>query len=357
MKYICLFVLFIPTLLLAKTETLNLLVWKTYAPQKQQDNFIDYIKKKYNVDLKINVKYALTPHDFFNHVRAQTIDIFSPTHNLINDQRFNFIENNLIEPVNKEIVTNLKFLHPKFANNNYIKKNNILYGIPFSHGPYSLLYDSSKFSTPPTSWKIILDTNLRIKISQDHNEANLYLIAMALGKSPQKLASNETYSVANFKKAVDSLKKKTAYWSGVPTIKDFMETDLITSWGFAHPNNNPKWKFAKTKEGITSWIDYLVIAKNEKRSQLKAKICQEWLNYALSKQFQQQVVINKIQSLTPRADIKMNYSQSDLNFYYKNLILWPTLTTRMRNYLKKIWEQTKPLTSDHEKTFRRYGYL
>jgi hypothetical protein len=55
---------------------LNLLVWDTYAPREKIEVFRKTMLKKHNVAVKLNVKTALSPHDFFESVRNRSIDIF-----------------------------------------------------------------------------------------------------------------------------------------------------------------------------------------------------------------------------------------------------------------------------------------
>jgi spermidine/putrescine transport system substrate-binding protein len=294
---------------------------------------------KHNISVQVKVKTAHSPHDFFESVRNKSTDIFSPTHNIINDTRFNFIKKGLIAPINKKLITNLKYVQKNFIANGIIDKSDKLFGIPFSHGPYSLLYNTNTIKSAPTSWKIIHDKSKRLKISREHNEANLYIIGLANKIKSNELMHIQKYFADEIQTPLRSLKSKVTYWSGVPTANDFENTDLITTWGFTHPNGKSNWKLVRAKEGITSWIDYLVISSHVKNDKNKFLIAQEWLNFCLSQNYQRDVVLKKLKSIPANLLVRTPYNKSDLEYYYNNLILWPTLDSRTRNGFKKIWDQ------------------
>jgi spermidine/putrescine transport system substrate-binding protein len=147
------------------------------------------------------------------------------------------------------------------------------------------------------------------------------------------------YLTDKVKNALVLLKRKTKFWSGVPSIVDFKNSDLVTSWGFTHPSGKSNWKLVHAKEGITSWIDYLVIATHVQADKKKFLIAQEWLNFTLSRNYQRDVVLKKLKSIPANLMVRTPYSKSDLNYYYNNLILWPTLSMRARNGFKKIWDK------------------
>lgn len=335
------------------SETLTMDVWEPYAPEWAVADFKKFIKQKYNKEIKVVVNYVYSPNDFFDRVRGNETDIISPSHNLIHDDRFSFIQKKLVIPVNKKLLPHLKEVEDSFINNDFIVDKNLLYGVPFASGAYSLLYKKAYFKTAPDSWKILWDSRYRqqFAISKEFYESNIYITALSLGIPKDKIADVESLKSEAFSKRLKQLLKNATYWQGVPHDKEVEKSVLTTAWGFSHSvHDDPKkeWVFAFPKEGITMWTDYLLVTRAVKRSAFAETLAMEWLNFSLSPEFQRRLVIDQLKcySAVPGAYVAEGYkpltvAPKEKEFLFKNAIYWPTLSARNRNGMKLIYDRVE----------------
>ena len=337
-------------------ETLTMDVWERYAPAAVVQEFKSFIKKKYNKNIEVVVNYVYSPNEFFDRVRANKTDIISPSHNLIQDSRYDFIAKELVLPVDKKVVTHLKSTETRFLENEFITKNKKLYGIPFASGAYSLLYRKAEFKTAPDTWDILWDPNFRGRyaISKDFYESNIYITALSLGIPAKKIADIEQLKTKKFEDRLKTLLKNAEYWQGVPQDNDVKNTILSTAWGFSHSIHNDEkkeWQFSFPKEGITMWTDYLLVTRAVNRSVFAKTLAMEWLNFALSPDFQRKVTIEllKCYSAVPKAyEIKpaMQPARAEKDFLLQKAIYWPVLDARTRNGMKLIYDRVTASIKD-----------
>jgi len=330
-------------------ETLTLDVWENYAPEWAVLEFKNFIKKKYKKDIEVVVKHVFSPNEFFDRVRSNETDIISPSHNLIRDDRFNFIGKDLVIPVDKKIVQNVRRVETKFLENEAVVEKGVLMGVPFATGAYSLLYKKSHFKKPPDSWKILWDPRYRGRyaISKTFYESNIYITALAMGVPSSKMADLDTLNNDKFKNRLATLQRHANYWQGVPHDEDVKDSVLTTAWGISysvHDDKKKEWTFAYPKEGITVWTDYLMVTKAVRRSEFAKTLAMEWLNFTLEPHYQRKVVIElwKCYSAVPEAYGKDRHVlPEEKMFLLKNAIYWPVLTARNRNGMKFIYDQAE----------------
>jgi len=73
-------------------DSLKMLIWDGYAPKHQIEIFKNYIEKKYNRPIELDISHPSAVIDFYNALRSDKFHIISPAHNLIKDERFSYIE-------------------------------------------------------------------------------------------------------------------------------------------------------------------------------------------------------------------------------------------------------------------------
>ncbi|CBL46000.1 hypothetical protein HDN1F_24170 [gamma proteobacterium HdN1] len=331
-------------------ETLSMVLWEPYAPEQQVDEFKRYISEKYQKNITVSVKYVFSPNEFYDGVRAGRVDIISPSHNLIQDSRFDFIKKGLVIPLDQNRLGNLRGVEQRFLNNTFVRHNEKLYGVPFATGLYSLLYRKSAFSSPPESWNILWDPRYRKRyaISREFYESNLYVTALASGIPPNQMMEVQELNTQGFRDKLKELLHNALYWQGVPHEADVHDAVLTTAWGFSHsvhPDRNQEWLFAFPREGVTMWTDYLLVSRAVKRSPFAKTLAYEWLNFVISPQFQRAVTINRLNcySAVPAAyDVApaIRISEKEKRYFEEKSVYWPVLNTRNRNGLKLLYDQS-----------------
>lgn len=337
----------------AADQVLRLMVWEGYAPEAQLDEFKTYIKDKYDLDLALEVAYVSDPNEFFNALRGKTADIIAPTHNLIKDRRFDYIDKGLILPVNLDNIPNYRHIVPSLQKADYITEGGQVYGVPFTAGSYGLAYNSQHLDTPAT-WNIFWDPSLagKYSISADFYEVNIYITALSLG---YRGAQVHTYEVINnpiFKAKLKALASNAGtMWRGVDKPSDLKGLSLAAVWGFSILELNKRgerWKVAEPREGSMMWVDNFVLGYSLQDKPLLKKIAEEWLNFTISPSYQLEVALRTLGSepvnattttlMTP--DEIKRYQMDDPYFFQKKGMLWPTiLRIRDRNGMKRLWDE------------------
>lgn len=323
-------------------EVLTMHVWEPYAPEFTVKEFKKYIRKKYNKNIDVKVNYVAIPNEFFDHVRAKTTDIISPSHNFLKDEATRFIQHNLIIPIDLNIVTNLKKVESQLINNQLVSSNGRLFGVPFARGGYTLLYDKRKFPKAPDSWNVLWDPRFKGKysLSKDYYESNIYITALALGVEPEKIGDVNAINSPAFKRKLKALLKNANFWTMVPKKSDVKDSVLSLAWGASHAiigEDSKNWIMARPKEGMTVWADYLSVTAAVERSPFAKTLAMEWINYTLNDHFQEEVVIKMCNYISPLSG-KFSGNDGDVKFMNENGTFWPILTRRNRNGLKAIYD-------------------
>lgn len=343
-------------------EVLTMDVWTSYAPAYAIQSFKKHIKTKYGKNIDVHARRVLEPDEFFDRVRSGVTDIISPSHNFFKDVRTNFIKNELILPLDKEEIPNLKLVNAKYITNDFVTAAGQLYGVPLAAGGYSLLYDRKHFRTPPNSWDILWQPEFkkRYALSKDFYEANIYITALALGLAADQISDINVIATPKFRKKLRDLLANAVFWQGAPKASDLQNVVLTTAWGVSHsvtPDTEKKWQLAFTHEGVTFWTDYLAVTKNVERSVFAKTLAMEWLNYVLSSEYQQKAIIPK-RYLSPLSLKELPRSavinRSEAQFLYDHSIYWPVLSVRNRNGLKVIYDEVMQSLEANKKTKRKF---
>lgn len=331
---------------------LRLLTWQGYAPKPQIEAFKAYIKQKYAKNLILKVSYVSSSDDYFEQIRRGNVDIIAPSHNIIWDSRYKLIKQRLIIPLNIENIPNYAAISQALKeksqpNNRQPKQRQDVYFAPMLYGPYGMAYDASLFRQPPTSWLSFWDKSNtgQFSINEDYYEANIYITALASGLTYNEMTDIDKLNTPKIKQMLQQLVGQSKnLWTGVDTVNDLTGNKLATSWGFAFPKLNnveSHWKMACPKEGTTVWIDGHTLTRALADKPFLKQIAEEWINYSVSEQFQQEVVyqgLNSLpangvvfQQLNAKKALPSHHTCLDLNF------VWPILSQRQRNFMKSLW--------------------
>jgi len=349
-----LFLYFLTTLLanIAVADvTIRLLTWQGYAPDNQVAKFQALMLKKHQLKVKMDITYISSPDDYFDNIRRGKVDIVAPSHNIIKDERYKLLSHHLLLPINLDKIPNYSKMLPALQNADYATQGENVYHVPLVHGPYGLAYNTSKFATAPDSWSIFWDKSYKGKyaVSSDYPEVNIYVAALAEGFSKKDLTDVYKLSSPNMLKRLVKLIKNAAFlWEGVDSADDFQKLDLGAAWGFSFPgllDKGQTWKMANPKEGTTGWVDgHSLTNALAGRSRHKG-IAEEWINFTLSDDFQLEAIVKGIGSAPVNTAIKDRltadeiaaFHMDDPSYFKNNIILWPTLNTRQRNFFKNLW--------------------
>ena len=332
--------------------TLRLLVWEGYAPKAQREQFIQHINKNHDVDLTITVEHISKAEDVYTALRLKKADVVSPSHNRINDKRFKMIDSGLLLPIRIKNISNFSQLKPKFKSLPHLVKDDVHYGLPFAWGPYGLAYNPSRTSKPPNSWNALWQPEYAGLISAaNYDEINVFITALALGYdilAPNLIDTLDTKLVVE--KLAILIKHSRSLWVGVDNADDLEGLALAASWGFALPelrSRGEPWRWAYPAEGVPGWIDNHLIGQSLKNQPLLRHIAEQWINYTISSEFQQEVLVEVLGTIPVNQHVFDNVSLERRNGFYSKtfaskktpIILMPELDRRTRNGIKMMWAE------------------
>jgi spermidine/putrescine transport system substrate-binding protein len=246
----------LPVSALAGEDILRLLIWEGHAPQKHVEKFEKQIEAKYGRRVKLKIEYSTNDDDFYKSVRTRSVDIVMMTHHFYDDERYNYIQNKLLLPLDLKNVPNFKHVIPALQKAKHVFREGKIYASPVSQGPYGLAYNSALLKDAPHSWNILWDPRFRGKYAIAANEYiyNTNITALALGYPRESINS---YDALNNKKFKDKLRQLAvnahSFWIGVDKPDDLAGLPLATSWGDSMVPLNKRgepWKIAELCDRI-----------------------------------------------------------------------------------------------------------
>jgi spermidine/putrescine transport system substrate-binding protein len=194
------------------------------------------------------------------------------------------INENLLEPIRTEKLTNYKQLFSKFREMKELRKGNTVYAVPWVWGSTSLAYNSEVIKEDITSLSALWEPKYKGKITfhDDFTDA-IMTAALVLGQDP----NNPSDLGAIKKKLLEQKPLLKTYWSqGDDWSKLFVAKQIIigNAWSgqsAAMRNGGQPLKYVIPKEGAIGWVDSWVVVKNAPNRDLADK----YIDYMISAGF------------------------------------------------------------------------
>jgi len=334
-------------------EILRLLIWEGHAPKHHVEKFEKQIKAKYGRTVKLKIEYVAGPDDFFAAVRGKKVDIVMMTHHHYKDERFNYIQNKLLLPLDLHNIPNFKHVIPALQKATHLYSHGNVYAVPVSQGPYGLAYNTTLIDEEPKSWQILWDPRFKKKYVIGANEYiyNSNITALALGYPRESISNFNALNNTEFREKLRQLALNAhSFWIGVDKPDELAGKMLATSWGDSLGPLKKKgepWEMAKPAEGVPCWIDNYSITWALADKPFLKKVAEEYINGIISMDYQTEHIMRHM-SLTPiitnikglvTAEEKEHIHIGTPDFFSENLILQPTYSLRDRNGLKLLWEE------------------
>jgi putative spermidine/putrescine transport system substrate-binding protein len=179
-----------------------------------------------------------------------------------------------VKPMNTDLIPDWANFQAQFKSPAFNTISGIHYGISLQWGPNVLLYNTNKFATAPTSWKVIYDPTYSGLITIPDNPIQIADAALYLSKTQPSLGITDPYELTQkqFDAAVTMLKQQRplvkSYWAAVGDEESlFKSGDALV--GAAWPIMTSDLKKAKAPvadtiptEGATGWVDTWMLATN-----------------------------------------------------------------------------------------------
>jgi putative spermidine/putrescine transport system substrate-binding protein len=224
-----------------------------------------------------------------------------------------------VVPINVNLLPGWKSFFPYFKSPAHNTVNGVHYGISLQWGPNTLIYNTKKVKSAPTSWSVVYGKKYAGKISIPNNPIQIADAALYLMKTKPALGIRDSYELTKpqFDAAVSLLKKQKPlvkrYWNyAADQITDFKSGDVIV--GSTWPYQTLTLQAGKTsvkdlipREGTTGWADTWMLAAKAPHP----NCAYLWMKYVtMPKVEAQQAIVFGETPVTPLACPYMNKLQA-----------------------------------------------
>ena len=217
---------------------------------------------KYNVSIKYSL-FASNEEMYTKLMTGASYDVIIPSDYMIE----RLIKENMLQPIDKSIVTNLKNLTPFVTNLEFDPTNT--YAVPYLWGSVGILYDSSVIDTSEVEEKgysIFLDPQYKGDVFMYDSERDAFMIAFkALGYSMNTSNEDEINAAFEWLKKMDEAVAPSYVTDEVidSMIDGEKKLALVYSGDAAYINaENEDMLYCEPKEGTNIWIDAMIIPAN-----------------------------------------------------------------------------------------------
>lgn len=232
----------------------NVYNWGVYIDESVLDEFTAQtgIKVNYDTYESNEAMYGVLKND------GASYDVVIPSDYMIS----RMIEEDMLEPLNFENISNFSDIDPELKNPEYDPEN--LYSVPYMWGLLGIIYNTTMVDDPVDSWGIMFDEKYAGQILQFNNPRD------AIGVALKYLGySYNTTDEAQIKEAVDLLVEEA------PLVQSYVMDDIfekmqgnVAAIGAYYYGDyltmkdvNDDLAFALPKEGTNIYVDAMCIPK------------------------------------------------------------------------------------------------
>jgi len=337
----------------AEPDVLRLLIWEGHAPDVWIERFEKQVENRHGRSVKLQITYVKGGEEFYDAIRDRAVDVVMMTHHTYKDERFKYIQNRLLLPIDLANIPNFKHVIPDMRMAEYLFSERQVFAIPVSQGPYGLAYNTALLESEPQSWNIFWDPRFKGQYVLGANEYiyNVNITALALGYPRKLIGDYDALNNPEFKKKLRSLVVNAhSFWIGVDKPDNLAGRPLAVSWGDSLgplKARGEQWKIAEPAEGTICWIDNYAITWALQDKPFLKTVAEEYINELLTTDYQMghilrymsltPVITNIEEFLTPEEAGRLKLGIP--NFYERNRILLKTYSHRDRNGMKLLWDE------------------
>ncbi len=248
--------------------------WGEYISDGQDDTLdvIELFEEEYNCTVQYQT--FSTNEEMYTKLASGSVeyDIVIPSDYMISKM----INEDMLEPIDYEIVTNAENLMDRFQSTDYDPGN--VYSVPYTWGTVGLIYNTTMVDAAPTSWNALWDEDYTGQILMFLNNRDAFGIAeKLLGYSQNTTDAAEIQACADLLK--DQKKVKPNYVMdeifdkmeiGEAALAPYYAGDAVTMI-----SENPDLAFVVPEEGSNVFIDAMCIVKGTEQYDL----ANEFINF------------------------------------------------------------------------------
>lgn len=249
---------------LRRTPELNVFNWTEYLPQEVLNAFAKEYGVKVNYDTYSSNEEMLAKLS----AGASGYDIVVPSDYMVTILR----KQNLLEPLDKKALPNMKNLEPSLLNQEFDPGNK--YSVPYMWGTVGIAVNTTKVKEKITGWKDLWNTKYkgRIVLPDDSREV-IGMALQVLGKTRNstnakdlEAAKQRLKSLVPLVKAFDSDSPKSLLLSGEVYLGMVWSGEAVLA-----NMENPNIIYVIPEEGGGIWMDNLAIPKSARNKDMAHK--------------------------------------------------------------------------------------
>jgi spermidine/putrescine transport system substrate-binding protein len=286
--------------------------WETYIDPKILSDF----EKQFNV--KINYTLYSSNEQLLEDVHANpgAYDLVVPSDYMLTIMR----RENLVAPLNKDNVPNMKNIDPAFLNMPFDPGNR--YCVPYQWGTGGIGYNIKKTGREIKKWADLFDPAFAGRVAMLNDpRMSLAAILLYLGYSPNTTNHAEIEQARDFLISQSAQIKTYTLNAGQDLLMNG-DVDLTVEWSgdiFQAMSNHPDLRYAIPEEGTIVWVDNICVMADAKHPRLGER----FINYLLEPEVGA-TLSNFIRYASPNQASLPFINKADLN----NPALYPPEATR-----------------------------
>lgn len=211
---------------------------------------------------------------------GESYDVLVPSDYMIE----RLIKEDMIQPINKDVVTNLELVTDNVKNLDYDKGN--VYSAPYFYGSVGIVYDTTKVDKneiETKGWDILKEEKFKGEVYMYDSERDTFMVALkALGYSMN--TENEEEIEQAYQWLLDQKEKVSPSYVTDEVIDDMANgakaLAVVYSGDAAYIlEDNPDMEYWAPTQGTNIWSDGMVIPKNAGNPELANKFINYMLEY------------------------------------------------------------------------------
>ncbi len=278
----------------------DIVAWPGYIERGDNDKNYDWVTGfEKSSGCKVNVKVANTSDEMVSLMNEGAYDLVTAS----GDASLRLVAGKRVQPVDLNKIAGYKNVDKRLQGGSWYTVNSKAYGVPYQWGPNVLMYKTTAFKTPPTSWSVVFEETKLADGKSNKGRVQAYVgpIAMAdaalyLSVKQPDLKITDPYELdqAQFDAVVKVLQAQrpliARYWTDATSqIDDFTNEDVVASASWPYQVNalqaaTPPVPVASTipAEGATGWADTTMLGTDSKHP----NCAYQWMQHSLDPKVQ-----------------------------------------------------------------------
>jgi putative spermidine/putrescine transport system substrate-binding protein len=276
----------------------DIIAWPGYIERGETDKAYDWVSEfEKNTSCKVNVKTAGTSDEMVSLMNQGGYDLVTAS----GDASLRLVAGGKVQAIDIARVPSYSTVDPRLQNAAWHTVDGKHYGVPYQWGPNVLMYNSTVFTTAPTSWSAVFEEQPLADGKSNKGRVQafdgpIYIADAALylmTKQPE-LGIKDPYELneAQYAAALEVLKKQKAlihrYWHDATVqMSDFKNEGVVASGSWPYQVNALQLESQPIAsvipvEGATGWADTTMMHSDAKHP----NCAYAWLEWSISSKVQ-----------------------------------------------------------------------